>query len=136
MKLVDSSDLFSVIELPDDLFWENEFKWVPVVRNITWGVSGSLIVQSNVKLAGRSIILKSPEQGVGWISRSTLNELLVWASDKSKVMIFKLEKPNDSRTFNVIFDENTPLEASPVKGWTDFVDDEWFLVTIKLLQVL
>lgn len=46
------------ITLPTDLNWVDEFKWSPVIQSQEYAISGSLVVDDWVKLAGRPITLQ------------------------------------------------------------------------------
>ena len=135
MKLVDFTNSALVLTLPDDLMWKDEFSWSPVETSKTWGVGGALILQRSTKLTGRSIQLASPDNEMGWMYRPDLLTLYAWAADSTKKMVLSLEKATDTRTFNVVFDDGIPIEATPVKGWKDHTDDEPYTVKIKLIQV-
>ena len=63
------------VTLPPYLLWQDELSWAKVEQGAEYLLSGSLEIQTGVKLAGRPITLVG-EQNRGWIERSTLLALL------------------------------------------------------------
>ena len=63
------------VTLPPYLLWQDELSWAKVEQGAEYLLSGSLEIQTGVKLAGRPITLVG-EQNRGWIVRSTLLALL------------------------------------------------------------
>lgn len=135
MKLVDQVTL-TEYQLPD-LFWSDEFKWHPVVSQNTYSLLGALIIEPAVRLSGRKITLVNPQPDMGWITRLQLIALQTAAAIVGRKFTFHLEYPNDSRTFTVVFDhqDGRALEAEPVVGFPHVKDDEYFTVTLNLIEV-
>ena len=63
------------VTLPPYLLWQDELSWAKVEQGAEYLLSGSLEIQTGVKLAGRPITLVG-EQNRGWIEHSTLLALL------------------------------------------------------------
>lgn len=49
----------TVVTLPDDMAWPDEFTWRAVEQKTSYGVTGALFVESALKLAGRTIELQA-----------------------------------------------------------------------------
>ncbi|MGI2026582.1 hypothetical protein [Endozoicomonas acroporae] len=121
------------ITLPDDLLWINEFEWNPVEQNVDRSITGALLVQEQVKLQGRSIILTGGQQA-GWISRLTVKNLFALSKAANKTMSLTLP---DSRQFSVIFDRSNgaPVEAQQVLPFAYPADADEYFVIIRLLTL-
>lgn len=133
MRLVSES---ITVTLPNDLFWKDEFEWTPTQKKADYSLAGSLILQTSLKLAGRPITLQPPDDSMAWLKRSTVELLYLWAKTPERVMTLTLEYPSDTRSFAVVFaPEESPVEAKPVKPFPGYEDDDWFLCTIKLLEI-
>ena len=73
MKLIKQPD-GETLNLPNDLFWEDEFSWSPTVSEHSYALDGTLIVEQATKRAGRPISLLAPPN-MAWVSRATLEKL-------------------------------------------------------------
>lgn len=125
------------ITLSNDFLWEDEHKWVAPSAKEEYSLSGALIIQVAARLAGRPITLKYPDESMAWVTRSDLASLRQWAAVPDKRFRLVLEYPSDTREFLVMFRHSTdPIEAEPVKGFPEHSPDDWFRVTIKLIEVL
>jgi hypothetical protein len=106
------------ISLPDGLIWEDEFTWSPVAQSTDYGLTGALIVQEAVKLAGRPMTLVGQSEGrqsaACWISRANLLTLQTALHAAGATFTLTL---HDARTFTVT-PRQDPLEAEarPVVG--------------------
>lgn len=135
MQLVNNAN-GSAIALPNELLWDDEFDWSAVTSANSYTLSGSIIVDTATKLAGRPITLIYPDKEMGWITRATLRLLKDWCDVESTTMTLKLEYPNDSRSFNVRFRTNEKaIEAEPVKGFPGHSDTDLFRAKLRLMVV-
>lgn len=135
MRLIDPSTNAAIV-LPNDMYWVDEFKWQPRVANSTYSLSGALIVEEGVRLAGRPITLQPPDD-LAWVPRATVSLLRQWASIPAKRFLLKLEYPTDTREFLVIFaPDGEPVESEPVKGFPQHRTDDWFKVKLKFVEVV
>lgn len=129
-------DTNAEISLPNDLLWQDEFKWSSVARVGQYSLAGSLIIEQATKLAGRPITLEALFQDMAWIQRHVLADIQSWVGVPELVMLLTLEYPSDTRSFYVVFaPEETPVEAEPVKEFPGHDPDDWFRVTIRLVEV-
>jgi len=135
MKLVNPTTLAEIL-LPDDLLWSDELNWVPLVGNESYALNGALIVEQAVKQAGRPMTMKYPDREMSWVTRETVEALRSWASVANKTYSLVFEYPSDTRSFDVVFRHSeAAVEAEPVKGFPGHDDTDYFLPTIRFIQV-
>lgn len=125
------------VTLDPDLHWSDEFKWFATEQTVERGITGALIIDQGVRLAGRPITLEPPDDAAAWMVRATLDQIKTWEADPAiTTMVLNLRGTN----YNVIFrrHDGMPIEAQPVL----FVADpepsgfgDWYLTTIRLMVV-
>lgn len=119
------------LTLPEDLIWLDEFDWSPVEQSQTYSITGALIIETDIKQAGRPVTL-SGGNDFGMITRANL-KLLQAKLTQTTPLILTL---NDTRTFNVIFNHSkTPIES---RLWIDYStpeDSDFYTLKINLLAV-
>ncbi len=121
-----------MLPLPDDLLWVDEHAWTSVVTSTSYLITGALLIQSANRQAGRPITLASASD-MAWVNRATVNQLHEWASGPGKTFELLL---HDGRGFTVVFRHGDGgLEAEPVKGFSALRDEEFYRVTIRLLEM-
>ena len=137
MKLIDIGSSVE-IKLSNSLHWTDEMQWSPVVSNVQYSLTGALLIESAVKQSGRPISLAPPDNDMGWAPRSTVMLLRDWAATADRRMTLVLEYPNDTRQFTVRFrhQEGSVIEAKPVKGFPEHNPDDWFSLSLKLIEVI
>jgi hypothetical protein len=122
------------IELPADLWWQDETAWTPVEQaEPSYNVDGSMVVESATRQAGRPITLAGDESAA-WVSYQTVLDLMAYAAVAGKEMVLTL---HDGRTFNVMFryHDGGPLTATPVAlRLPPAADDEYWLV-LRLMEI-
>ncbi|EXI72697.1 MAG: hypothetical protein AW07_03142 [Candidatus Accumulibacter sp. SK-11] len=121
----------SGISLDADMIWVDEFNWPTVIRTTEYALTGALIVDSGLRLAGRPITLQGDQSG-GWITRATVDALRVKASELPGEFVLSLA---DGRSFNVIFAPEDPIKAEPIFPIRDPDAAFWYVATIKLIEV-
>lgn len=116
----------SVLALPDDMLWVDEFDWSPVVAHAGYGAAGALLVDRSTRLAGRPITLSGP-----WVTRTTVETLYTWAADEAAAMTLVLR----SLTCPVCFDyeKGPPVQATPV-FIQRFESGDFYRLTLRLLK--
>ena len=125
-----------VLLLPDDLLWSDEHSWSPATASVSYLITGALLVQSAVKLAGRPMTLAGA-QDMAWITRSCVQTLYDWAvvplgesTGRFELSLF------DGRVFTVAFRHaEVPIEAEPVAGFTARSNSDFYRITLKLMQI-
>lgn len=125
------------LALPNDLLWSDEFEWSPVAANNQYSLGGSLIIQQGVRLAGRPISLRPPEQDMAFVPRSTVQTLRDWAAIPGRKFRLTFEYPTDTREFVVVFAHaEDPISAEPAKGFPSHKAADWFRVSPKFIEVI
>lgn len=120
------------VAIPDDLIWVDEFEWTPVSQSEAYSLSGALIVETAVKLAGRPITLAG-SQDYGWASRLTVKQLVAKAETPGYQMLLELK---DGQTFSVIYRrDGAPVQAAPVVDYNAMADDDPYIIKLQLLEV-
>lgn len=122
-----------VLDLPRDLEWTDEFDWSPVAQTVSISITGALIVESAAQLSGRPVTLAGADDRA-WITRAVLDQLRAWAAVPDRQMTLTLD---DGRVFAVRFDQRqAPIGARAiVPGWTPAAADDWFVCTLKFMEV-
>ena len=131
-------NLFSgdTLTLPDDLLWSDEHGWSPVVSSVSYLITGSLLVQSATRQAGRAITLVGAVD-MAWVTRSVVNVLRDWAALPLNVVSGRFELTlMDGRIFTVAFRHGDgALEAEPVTGFPTRSDFDFYRISLKLMQI-
>ena len=131
-------NLFSgdTLVLPDDLLWSDEHSWSPVVSSVSYLITGSLLVQSATRQAGRAITLVAPAD-MAWVTRSVVNVLRDWAALPLDAVSGRFELTLvDGQVFTVAFRHGDgAIEAEPVTGFPARSDTDFYRVTLKLMQI-
>ena len=121
------------IELPEDLWWEDETDWTPVAQSDTeFSVTGSLMIDTGVKQAGRPITLAGAEDA-SIVARSTILALMAKVAIPAHEMTLAI----DARSFTVVFrhGDGNPVEAVPMYKKSPPADEDYYWLTIRLLEV-
>lgn len=122
------------LTLSHDLLWVDEHGWVPVISNVTYSLTGALIVESGSRQGGRPITLSPPNANMAWHTRATVDTLHAWAGAPGQQFELELD---DGRTFNVMFrhQEASPIDSKPVVGFPAYQAGDPWQVTLKLMEV-
>lgn len=126
-----ANHLLHNVAFDGDMVWTDEFNWPVVTKRTEYSLSGALIVDSGMRLAGRPITLAGKADG-GWIPRATVDALRVLASALPGQYVLTLA---DGRSFNVIFAPDDPIRAEQVVDLSDPGADWWYIATVKLIEV-
>lgn len=119
----------TVLTLPIDLIWIDEFEWQPVEARMSRSVAGALLVDRGVKIAGRPMTLVGSDNH-GWVTRDTLDALYAWAALPDAE--FTLQYRN--ALHSVIFDHSRiAVEGRPVFEFPIYVDADHFIPTLRFL---
>ena len=131
-------NLFSgaTLALPDDLLWSDEHTWSPVVSSVSYLITGALLVQSATRQAGRDITLVGAAD-MAWVTRSVVNLLREWAALPLDSATGRFELTlTDGRVFTVAFRHaDGAIEAEPVTGFPARNDNDFYRITLKLMQI-
>ena len=129
-------DTVEALPLPDDLLWSDEHAWSPAVANASYLITGSLLIQSATRQAGRPITLVGPAD-MAWVTRATVEQLRLWAAVPvgNTTGRFTLTLA-EGRSFTVAFrHQEAAIEAESVLGFGRYRSDEWYRLTLRLMEV-
>ena len=121
------------IAVPRGMVWVDEFDWVPVERAVTYSLTGALLVDVGLKLAGQPITLDGTDTNA-WISRSLCSTLQAWAALPG----IQLDLVLRGATHQVIFDHaNGGFSAQPIWKLLDgeITPELMYRPTFKFLKV-
>jgi hypothetical protein len=126
----------ATVTLPDSLLWRDEHTWTAAVSSATYLLNGALLIQSAAKQAGRHITLQA-DPDMAWLRRSDVDTLRAWASEPITATSGRfLLTFADARSFTVAFrNEERGLEAEPVLGLPATGPNDWYRVTIRLMEI-
>lgn len=122
----------AALELHGQFDWVDEFDWQSLAQSDgVRSLSGALIIQQGMKLAGRPITLNGDR---AWIRRGDLRLLQEWADVPELTM--QLDSP-DERRFSVIFRRPALTEMTAIKPYriAEQQDDDAWRVTIHLMTI-
>lgn len=120
------------VQLPQDMHWADEYEWSGVAQTApVYSLSGAVLVQQAVKLAGRPITL-----GGDWVwhGLATLRTLRDWTDVPGLRMT--LQHP-DGRSFEVCFRLHDKAfdRVEPVKFATPETEGDRYSFGIRLMTV-
>lgn len=119
------------ITLPDDLTWADEFDWTPTEQQRAFTLTGSQVVETGVRQAGRPITLAGGDDA-GWIDRATLNAIYNKLSDNTAMTLTL----HDARTFQVAFDhQQKPIAARPVIDYRTPDAADYYTLTLRFITL-
>ena len=128
------TDTAATLELPDDLYWEDEHV-SPIVQSIDPSLTGAALIQEAAR-QWRPMTLRPWKDDASWITRATLDTLLAWASVPGLAMtLTRLDVTHTLRWRH----SDTALERAPVGYWVndtaDPLDVPKYRVTLRFLMV-
>jgi len=121
------------------MLWENEFGWSPVVSAQNYALTGALIIEQAVRLAGRPITLSAPSENHAWVYRSVGQKLKDWSALLGRKFTLVFQYPLDTRQFLVMFDnsQDAAVMIVPVRGKPQHDPDDWFRISsLKFIEVV
>lgn len=136
--------------LPSGLIWSDEHAWTPIEQSTDYSLTGALLLEESVKLAGRPITLSSQQDGnehTAWVKRSqTYNGWSSLDALRAALLVanarLTLTLP-DGRQFTVAPRQSGegPLKTKPRSVYKSFSlanpgpDYFYFLEEVRLLEV-
>jgi hypothetical protein len=130
----------TTVNLPEDLMWQDEFDWHPVVQSEVYSITGALIVSAGARQAGRPITL-TPEEGINagrvssaWIAREDLEQVQAWAATPGQQMVLVLR----GVSYDVIFkhgQNGEGVKARPVVHYSDVVPEDVYLAEFRFMEI-
>ena len=122
------TDGTTVINLPPDMDWRDEFGWTPVEHSTDYSMTGALVVQEGERQDGRPITLFGGREV--WIERATIEALYAMASIPDQRMTLALW----GRSFTVMF-RRPAIEAEPIRRLANPSAEHKYAVTINLMEI-
>ena len=126
----------ATLELPQDLFWIDEFGWSNVSQAIRRTTNGALSVHVGVRQGGRSITLQG-EGNTAWITRADLKKLAAWSRLPGERFTLNLR----GETFVVIFDHGdgdttNAINQAAVINFSDIGDDDFYCsLVLRFIEI-
>jgi hypothetical protein len=123
----------TLIELHDDLVWTDEFNWQPVEQSDERTITGALVVQAAERVGGRPITLEPADDSSAWMTRTVIEQLRAWAASPG----LELQLTLGGVTRDVIFrhQDGAGLEARPVIQYSDAIATDYYLATVRLMEI-
>lgn len=121
------------ITLHPDLLWNDENSWYPVEQTVERSITGALIVQTAARVAGRPITLQPEDDQSAWMPRTTLDALRNWAAVPAKQMTLTLR--GTTKTVMFRHHDGEAVAATPVVHYSDVESGDWYLCTIRLMEL-
>lgn len=129
------------IELPEDLYWSDEFTAWKVGQVLRTSLTGALVVQEAARQAGRPVTLTSTQEGayVGVVTLDTLNALRVLeesAGGASMPLVLPVDG-GGTRSMQVRWHRASgpAIEARPIRFKAPAAGGDLFFITLRLIQV-
>lgn len=125
------SDGTTTLTLNPDLFWSDEDQYSPVQQTAQRTITGALIVSVEALSGGRPITLEHADNA--WTLRSDMEQLRNWATAPGQTLTLTLR--GTARTVMFRHQDGVAVEAAPVVQYRDWLDTDWFLVTLRLMEI-
>lgn len=123
----------TTVELDPDLYWADEFAWSAVTQSVTHTLTGALVIQQAVKLAGRPITLQPEGDDSAWMPRAAVEQLHAWANTPQLTLTLSGLR---GATRSVIFrQQDGAHDARPVVHYSDVDNADNYRVTLRLMEV-
>jgi len=131
-KLTNVVDPTKTVDLPDDIFFDNEFDQPTVRQSSRLSIGGKHIHQRGQTFKGRKIALTGTES-IAWLARK---DVVIVQQMANTALNEQYELTLGDKTYSVIFDyENAPFVAKPVVACSDPNDESWYTFSINLITV-
>lgn len=119
------------ITFGDDLLWTDEYAWATVEQRREYTILGSMLVDSAVKQAGRSITLAGAES-YGWVTRAVVDQLATAAAIPGQQFTLTLR----GVPHTVVFDHTAQaFSAEPVFDVSDPLSTDFYVVVLRFVKV-
>ena len=126
----------TTLELPEDLFWIDEFLWARVAQETTRSTTGALLVDVATRQGGRSITLQG-QGNTAWITRAALKTVSSWAQLPGQTFALNLR----GEVFTVLFDHGSgdttnAINQAAVVEFSDIGDDDFYCsLVLRFLEI-
>lgn len=123
----------TTITLPADLYWADEASWQPVVQTAERTITGALVIQTHVRIAGRPITLQPPGDNGAWITRETLDGLTALAAIPGAAMTLTLRGVPRQVVWR--HQEEPVIDAQPVMHYADVQEGDFYTATLRFMEI-
>jgi len=123
-------DGVTTITLPDAMEWVDEYEHDVVKQDVQKLVGGGIVISENLVTAGRPITLEGGKNV--WITKSVIDSIVAMRSAVDVVITLVLP---DLRSFSVMFDKSSKLDAKPVWRKNIQSNDDVYTLKIKFIEV-
>ena len=130
ITLTDGTD---TVQLDDDLYWSDEHDWTRIEQAVDRSLTGALIVQAAAMIKGRPITLQPEDDSSAWMYRDTLEQLQFWTEQADLQLTLTLRGTDRAVIFR--HQDKPAISARPVVHYNDVVSEDWYLVTLKFMEV-
>jgi hypothetical protein len=121
----------TVVTLPDDLLWLDEFDWRAVEGKWSHSIAGALLFDRGAKLDGRPMTLGGNGDDECWTTRDVVETLFAWSALPAAQFTLSYR----SVSHNVVFDPSQqPIEAKPVVDFHSYDSTDFYTVKLRLLK--
>lgn len=120
----------TIVTLPDDLLWSNEFAWNAVEVQRRFSIAGALITDVGTKQVGRQITLQGG-QDYAWVARADVLTLAGWADEAPQDMTLTYRGVEYTVQFDYGFQQ--PIAAEPVIDYADPDNTDTYALTLRLI---
>lgn len=125
--------LATTVELSPDLFWSDEFNWHPVQQATERSITGALIVMPAQMVGGRPITLEPESDDSAWMTRADIEQLRNWAAEPGLILTLTLRGTTRDVAFR--HQDGAALEAKPVVHFSDIGSTDFYLATLRLMEI-
>lgn len=131
--MITLSDDTTTLTLHPDLFWSDEFSWLPVEQTASRTITGAQIVQTQGRIGGRPITLEPEGDDSAWMPRSDVQQLRTWAATPGQELTLALRDDE----FTVIFrhQDGSPLQAVPILHYDEMEATDFYRVTLRFMEI-
>ncbi len=122
------------VALPNNLDWVDEFNWQPVQQATQYSLSGALLVDEDIRLAGRPITLSPGADNMAAMPKDVLDQIKVWASVVDQQLTLNISGTDYAVRFH---HANAAINARPIRGFRVPVGTKHDLwkVTLRFIEV-
>ena len=131
--MITLSDGTTTLTLHSDLLWADENQWHPLQQTAQRTITGALIVSVTALTAGRPITLQPEDNSSAWMTRATVAQLRNWAAVPGQTLTLTLG--GTVRTVIFRHHDGVAVEATPLVHYSDNNDADWYLVTLRLMEL-
>jgi hypothetical protein len=119
------------ITLPADLYWSDEYEWVPIESSQEYAITGALVIDAAARIAGRPITLEGATDR-GWMLRSVLQQVyaLTTPADRQMTLV------HNGSSYTVVFRAGAEsITAQPIFPLSNPQSDLPYVVTLRFTEV-